>query len=157
MTPLLAFRLGLGATALALIAAACGPAAAPSPTAPPSPGPTTSAGPGATEISVLLSDSFTMDPPSMPVTAGTTVTFRLTNTGVLDHEFFVGDAAAQDEHEAEMQAGGMRHDDPNGVSVAAGTTKTFEYTFTTPGELIAGCHVSGHYAAGMKATITVSP
>ena len=30
------------------------------------------------------------------------------------------------------------------------------HTFVQPGQTLAGCHVAGHYAVGMKATITVS-
>jgi uncharacterized cupredoxin-like copper-binding protein len=83
------------------------------------------------------------------------VTFVVTNTGALDHEFFLGDEAAQTEHEAEMQAGGMRHDEPDGISVAPGESKELTHTFDTPGETQAGCHVVGHYGGGMKATITI--
>jgi len=30
------------------------------------------------------------------------------------------------------------------------------YTFKSPGTLLFGCHVAGHYAAGMAGTITVT-
>lgn len=30
------------------------------------------------------------------------------------------------------------------------------YTFAEAGEVLAGCHVVGHYAGGMKAAITVT-
>jgi uncharacterized cupredoxin-like copper-binding protein len=30
------------------------------------------------------------------------------------------------------------------------------FTFEEPGEALAGCHESGHYAAGMKVAITVA-
>jgi len=149
-------RQALAVGAIAVVAAGCGTAAGPSPSGPAvTPAGEPSVGP--VEIAISLSDAFRMEPAAVSVTSGSTVRFVLMNEGVLDHEFFIGDAAAQDEHEAEMQAGGMQHDEPDGVSVAAGSTKTFEYTFEAPGELLAGCHVSGHYAAGMKATITVSP
>ena len=38
-----------------------------------------------------------------------------------------------------------------------GETKTLDYTIVTPGAYKVGCHVNGHYAAGMKAAITVTP
>ena len=42
------------------------------------------------------------------------------------------------------------------VEVAPGETATLVYTFDEPGTLLIGCHVPGHYAAGMKGTITVT-
>jgi uncharacterized cupredoxin-like copper-binding protein len=55
-----------------------------------------------------------------------------------------------------MAAGGMRHEEPNAVAVAPGQSKELTYTFTEPGETLAGCHFPGHYDGGMKATITVT-
>jgi uncharacterized cupredoxin-like copper-binding protein len=97
-----------------------------------------------------------MEPTSMTVPAGIPVTFVITNTGAIDHEFVLGDEEAQAEHEAEMAAGGMRHDEPEGVAVAPGESKELTYTFTEAGETLAGCHFPGHYGGGMKATITVT-
>lgn len=51
--------------------------------------------------------------------------------------------------------GGMMHEDPNGISVAAGETMELTHTIDTAGEALAGCHVAGHDAGGMKATVTV--
>ena len=108
-------------------------------------------------IEVTLTDELRIEPASVTVPAGTTVTFAVTNAGLLDHDFFIGDEAAQAEHEQEMQAmGGMGHDEPNGISVDPGETKELTITFAEPGETIAGCHVAGHYAGGMRAAITVT-
>jgi uncharacterized cupredoxin-like copper-binding protein len=109
-----------------------------------------------TRIEVTLTDALRMEPAAMTVPAGAPVTFVVTNSGATDHEFYLGDAAAQDEHEREMQAGGMMHDDPDGISLKAGETKELTHTFEQAGEALAGCHVVGHYAGGMKATITVT-
>jgi uncharacterized cupredoxin-like copper-binding protein len=54
---------------------------------------------------------------------------------------------------AEM--GGMTHDEPEGIAVAPGETKELTFTFDAAGPFLAGCHVPGHYGAGMKADITV--
>lgn len=108
-------------------------------------------------IAVTLSDAIRIEPAQMTVPAGTPVTFRVTNTGVLAHEFYVGDEAAQAEHEAEMVAMGgvMPHDEQNGIAVPPGETEDLTLTFRAPGELIAGCHVTNHYSGGMRATIAV--
>lgn len=109
-----------------------------------------------TRIEVTLNDQLRIQPASMTVPAGAPVTFVVTNAGAADHEFVLGDEATQSEHEAEMAAGGMRHDEPNAISVRPGETKELIFTFTEPGESLAGCHFPGHFDAGMKATITVT-
>lgn len=93
----------------------------------------------------------------MTVPAGVPVTFVVTNAGSTDHEFYLGDEDAQGEHEQEMMSmGGMTHDEPEGIAVKPGESKELTYTFAEAGEALAGCHVVGHYGAGMKAAITVS-
>jgi len=93
----------------------------------------------------------------MTLAARTPVTFVVTNIGQITHEFTIGDAHVQDEHEQEMMSmgGPMGHDEDNAISVAPGQTKELTYTFDMPGMSFAGCHVPGHYPAGMKATITI--
>jgi uncharacterized cupredoxin-like copper-binding protein len=116
-----------------------------------------SASSGSTRIEVKLTDALRIEPASMTVPAGVPVTFVVTNAGSADHEFYLGDDDAQAEHEEEMmEMGGMGHDEPEGIAVEPGETKELTYTFAAPGKTRAGCHVVGHYAGGMKATITVS-
>ena len=117
---------------------------------------TAPSGPATTRIDVRLSDALKMEPAAITVPAGVPVTFVVTNTGTVDHEFFLGDEAAQAEHEQEMQAGGMMHGDPAGISLKAGESKELTHTFEQAGATLAGCHVAGHYAGGMRATITVA-
>lgn len=108
-----------------------------------------------TRIEVTLTDQLRIEPAPLTVPAGVPITFVVSNTGAIPHEFYIGDEEAQAAHEQEMQAGGMAHDDPAGISVAAGETRELMYTFDEPGETLVGCHEPGHYAGGMKATITV--
>jgi uncharacterized cupredoxin-like copper-binding protein len=140
----------------AVLVAACSGATPSAPPAEPSASPAASAPAAATRIDVSLTDALRIEPSSMTVPAGVPVTFVVTNTGSIEHEFFLGDEEAQAEFEAEMQAGAMRHNVPEGISVAAGETKELTYTFAEPGETLAGCHVLGHYGGGMKATIIVT-
>lgn len=98
-----------------------------------------------------------LEPATMTVPAGVLVTFVVTNAGAIDHEFYLGDEAAQADHEREMQSmGGMMHDEPQGIALDPGQTKELTFTFTEPGDTLAGCHVTGHYTAGMRAVITVA-
>jgi uncharacterized cupredoxin-like copper-binding protein len=114
-----------------------------------------SAASSTTRIEVKLTDTLKMEPASMSVPAGVPVTFVVTNTGAIDHEFYLGDEAAQAEHDEEMAMGGMTHDEPEGIGLKPGETKELTYTFAEAGTTLAGCHVPGHYVAGMKAQITV--
>jgi uncharacterized cupredoxin-like copper-binding protein len=141
----------LPAAALLLVACSSGDGATASPSVPSSPAPSAAS----TQIDVTLTDQLRMEPAPLTVPAGVPVTFVVTNSGAIQHEFYIGDEEAQAEHEQDMQAGGMAHGEPAGISVAAGETKELTYTFAEPGETLAGCHEPGHYAGGMKATITV--
>jgi uncharacterized cupredoxin-like copper-binding protein len=135
--------------ALAVVPAlivACSAVATPSPSPTPLP----------TRIEVRLTDELKIEPVKMTVPAGTPVTFVVTNVGAAEHEFFIGDENAQAMHEQEMRdMGGMTHDEADGIVLAGGETKELTHTFTQAGETLGGCHSAGHYAAGMKATITV--
>ena len=141
-------RLALLPIAGLLLAACAGGSGGPSTSMPPAS--------ASTRIEVKLTDALRMEPAAMTVPAGIPVTFVVTNAGAIEHEFYLGDEAAQADHEAEMQAGGMRHGDPDGLSLKPGESKELTHTFAGAGETLAGCHVAGHYAGGMKATITVS-
>ncbi len=125
-------------------------------------GPASTSGPAgtsapavATRFTVKLTDTLRMEPAQFTVPRGVPVTFVVTNSGAIDHEFYLGDEQEQAEHETEMAAGGMVHDVPNGITVKPAETKELTFTFTEAGGTLAGCHVPGHYPAGMKATITV--
>jgi uncharacterized cupredoxin-like copper-binding protein len=141
--------------AAALLVAGCssGSDATTAPTSSPIP----SASAAATRVEVTLTDTLKIEPALMTVQAGVSVTFVVTNSGATDHEFYLGDEAAQGEHEKEMASmGGMTHDEPEGIAVRPGETKELTYTFAVAGRTLAGCHVVGHYGGGMKAEITVA-
>ncbi len=146
--------------AAALLVAACssgsGSTAAPSSLASASPTVAASASSQATRIEVRLTDALKMEPAELAVPAGVPVTFVVTNVGSVDHEFYLGDEAAQAEHEQEMQEmGGMGHDEEMGIGVKPGETKELTVTFSEAGSIVAGCHVAGHYAGGMKARVEI--
>ncbi len=140
--------------AAALLVAACSSGGAVNSPAPSPPGSVSTA---QTRIAVTMTDTLRFEPATMTVPAGAPVTFVVTNAGVLDHEFYLGDEAMQAHHEEEMlEMGGMGHDEPEGIAVDPGETKELTYTFDMPGPMLAGCHVAGHYAGGMKAAVTVA-
>ena len=113
----------------------------------------------ALKLETLVNDNEADQPPGPYVDDGDPLhwTFVVTNSGVVEHEFYLGDEAAQAEHEKEMAAmGGMTHDEPEGIAVKPGETTELTYTFASAGETLAGCHVVGHYGGGMRAAITVT-
>jgi uncharacterized cupredoxin-like copper-binding protein len=106
-------------------------------------------------IEVTTTDEMRFEPADYEVSAGETVVFEVTNGGQLPHEFYVGTAEDQAVHEDEMGAGHSMHDHANSVTVDPGQMKTLQLTFARAGTLEVGCHVPGHWDAGMRGTITV--
>jgi len=152
-------RLAVKAAVLPFVIAACagtGPAITPSLAPTHSPAPTPAPTPAAQRIVVTLSDQMRIEPAMMTVRSGEPVTFVVTNGGQIAHEFYLGDEAAQAALDQEMAVGGMAHDQESGIGLEPGETKELTYTFASPGQWLAGCHVPGHYASGMKAAITIS-
>jgi uncharacterized cupredoxin-like copper-binding protein len=111
-------------------------------------------------IEITAGDDFTFGPSSVTVAEGETVTFRVTNVGVIPHDFTLGDVHLQDEHEAEMaemaDSDMAMHDEANVFVLEPGETKEMTWQMTSAGEILFGCHQPGHYAAGMVGTIDIS-
>ena len=136
--------------ALAVVAAACG-----------SDG---DAGDGAADsptrtVQVEMRD-IDFDPATVAVERGETVRFVFTNAGSLVHDAFLGDAAAQEEHERAAREGEGGHDghgdsDGDAITVDPGESGELVHTFDEAGEVLIGCHEPGHYDAGMRIRVSV--
>ena len=118
----------------------------------------------AAPVRVVMNDRFRYRPSSIVVRAGRRVTFSVTNAGKLPHEFILGDRATQLDHERQMQAmpadgehmNDHTHGDAaGGLTVPPGQTRRLTRTFQHPGVVLYGCHVLGHWAAGMRGRIVV--
>lgn len=96
-------------------------------------------------------------PAQIRVPAGRPVIFEVTNTGVVPHEFYVGPEESQQHHADEMAAGTEPHHDGQEIMLDPGDSGELMMEFWTHGELLVGCHVPGHYEAGMKANLTIVP
>ena len=113
---------------------------------------------GPRSMTIVMKDDMTFTPSSITVRQGETVTFDVRNEGEIAHEFFVGSAIVQADHETEMkQMSAMGHDHETGVHVEAGASKALAMKFATAGTFLMGCHEPGHWAAGMQGTIVVQP
>ena len=112
-----------------------------------------------TQIDVVMEDH-TFTPNSIDVRVGDTATFTFFNFGKAVHDAFIGDKAAQDQHEQEMRAspGGPDHADKGAVTVRPGENRPLRYYFDKAGTLEIGCHQPGHYTQfRMIAVLNVHP
>src|SRR6266540_7363011 len=89
-------------------------------------------------------------PAALSVRSGDTVRFRLVNEDPITHEFILGNAAVQEQHERGRDES---HDGkPGQATLKPGETQLIEFTFGSQGTLLFGCHRPGHYSYGMKGT-----
>lgn len=100
------------------------------------------------------------EPKTLSVQRGERVEFVFHNKGKIAHDAFIGDAAAQADHEKEMHeqgsmAGGHGMGD-TAVTVEPGQTGRLTHMFDRTGTIEIGCHQPNHYAAGMKVAVTVA-
>ena len=93
-------------------------------------------------------------PVSLHVGAHQTVRFKLVNEDPITHEFIIGTEAQQLAHEKgpNVDHNGL----PGQASLGPGETRTISFTFAGPGNLLFACHRPGHYAYGMRGTITIA-
>jgi len=94
------------------------------------------------------------DPAEIRVPAGRPITFVITNTDPIDHEWIVGDAALHARHRTGTEP--VHDTRPTEVSLDAGATRTTTITFDSPGTLTFVCHLPGHEAYGMTGTLVVT-
>jgi len=110
-------------------------------------------------VEINMLDELRFEPDAVEVSVGETVTFRVTNAGQLSHDFTLGDQETQDQHDAEMADGGMSGagpDEPNVMTLGGGDYGELTWRFTAPATILFGCHVPGHYDAGMVGTLTIA-
>ena len=103
------------------------------------------------------------EPDTLEVARGETVRFLFTNSGDVAHDAFIGDQAAQADHETAMReadddehGGGHTDEAEDAITVEPGDTGDLTYTFDEAGAVEIGCHQAGHYEAGMTITVEVS-
>ena len=100
------------------------------------------------------------EPTTVAVERGETVRFVFNNRGEVAHDAFIGDPAAQADHEQEMldteDAGHGSQAEDDAVTVEPGDTEELSHMFDEAGTVEIGCHQPGHYASGMKITVGVS-
>ena len=99
--------------------------------------------------------------PSVPtVPVGEPVVFRFVNTGAVPHEAMFGSLHEQSEFAGSQGHGehgeSSHHGEVAAITLGAGETGEMVLEFAAPGEVWIGCHLPGHYDAGMKAALTIA-
>lgn len=118
--------------------------------------------PGTDRIVELSMQGMHFVPDRIEVDAGEQVAFVVTNPNDIAHEVYIGIMADQMAHHAVHMAapsagqanvvhGGY------GIFLLPRETGVVSYHFDTAGEIMIGCHLPGHWEAGMKAIVTVKP
>lgn len=110
-------------------------------------------------ISIELLD-FRFEPAIIDVRLGESIRIIAVNRTDLPHELFIGSSAEQDRHHA-LHAGAapaeqaQLDDGVTGIYVPARGTGQFTYRFDQEGEVVIGCHLVGHFEAGMRGVVRV--
>lgn len=96
-----------------------------------------------------------------PIPAGVAVGLEFVNIGAVEHEAVIGDMTAQDEAAQLMQAeaSGEEADHAEGapsILLDPGEVGQLAVMFDEPKDLIIGCHVAGHWEAGMSGDFEVA-
>src|SRR2546423_3996742 len=112
-----------------------------------------SAGAVARTVDVEMRD-IAYAPTTVAVQAGETVKFVFHNKGQIVHDAFLGDEAAQADHEKEMRGGGSgdmnMHGGGDGIKVEPGKTGELTHTFKAGEALVIGWPEGGHYPGRIK-------
>lgn len=111
-------------------------------------------------ISIDLLD-FRFEPAVVDARLGESVRFIAVNRSDLPHELFIGSSVDQDQHHAlhaaarpDMQD--ELDDGSTGIYVPARGTAQVTYRFDHEEEVVMGCHLVGHFEAGMVGVIRVT-
>ena len=95
------------------------------------------------------------EPAAVTVPVGVPVTFVITNTDPIDHEWIVGDAATHERHRTGTEP--VHAARPTEISIPARSEKRTTVTFAAAGSQQFICHLPGHEAYGMIGTVTITP
>ncbi len=111
---------------------------------------------GAGRTIAITATEMKFAPGDLTIAKGETIRFVVTNRGKVRHEFVIGDAAFQAQHQKEMSAmPDMAMAEANALDLAPGQTKTLVWRFTRAGEFLFDCDLPGHAQQGMVGHIHV--
>lgn len=109
-------------------------------------------------ITIDMTDAMRFTPDRISVKEGDTVRFVVRNKGRMLHEMVIGTPRELREHAALMaKYPNMAHDEPYMVHVDPGKSGEILWNFNRAGAFEFACLIAGHYEAGMRGTISVTP
>ena len=109
-------------------------------------------------ITIRMGDDMRFTPAHLNLREGETVRLRIANRGKMLHELVIGTADELAAHAELMKKHpGMQHDEPYMAHVNAGQRGEITWTFNRPGDFEFACLIPGHFEAGMRGTIRVTP
>lgn len=107
-------------------------------------------------IEIGMLDTMRFSPGEVHVKAGETVRFAIANAGKLPHELVIGSLADLKAHAIEMRKNpGMRHDEPNAITLNPGQRGSLVWKFDRAGTVDFACTIPGHMEAGMIGRVQV--
>ena len=109
-------------------------------------------------LTLDMTDAMRFTPDAISVVEGDTVRFVVRNSGRMLHEMVIGTPDELTKHAAMMiKFPGVEHDAPYMVHVDPGKTGEIVWRFNRAGRFEFACLIAGHYEAGMRGTLTVTP
>ena len=105
-----------------------------------------------------MTDAMRFSPEQLTVQEGETVHFVVKNKGHMQHEMVIGTPDELARHAAMMaKFPNMQHEEAYMAHVAPGKTGDIVWTFNRAGGFKFACLIAGHYEAGMRGTISITP
>lgn len=116
---------------------------------------------GAVRTVEVTIDGYHFVPDHLSVHRGESIRFVVTNPDTIAHELYIGTPAEQAARRAATVAPPSNPATVThfgyGIYLPAFADGEFNYTFSADADLLIGCHLPGHWEAGMIATIDVTP
>jgi uncharacterized cupredoxin-like copper-binding protein len=110
----------------------------------------------AARVITVLMNEMDYTPSRIEVKRGEQIRFVIRNVGTESHEFMLGTTAENLEHAAMMKKHpDMKHDDPNGLTLAPSTTGEIFWKFSKAGIFEYSCLIPIHRESGMIGTVSV--
>lgn len=109
-------------------------------------------------LTITMGDDMRFKPEHIQVREGETLRLRIHNRGQVLHELVVGTPEELDAHAALMQKfPDMEHEQAHMSHVPPGRSGRIVWHFNRAGQFDFACLIAGHYQAGMRGRITVTP
>ncbi len=109
-------------------------------------------------ITLDMTDTMRFTPYTLTVKEGETVRFVVRNTGRMLHEMVIGTPDELAKHAAMMaKFPNMEHDEAYMVHVDPGKTGEIVWHFNRAGSFEFACLIAGHFEAGMRGALAVTP